>query len=160
MKIDNQKNTYRVWLRRLILAIAFTMAIVVLILIPWFSNPELKLTEYHVIIFIAVLYVGINIFNSGKKPYFVSYSDHGEMLVMRYYPLSLFNSKKHSIEIPKPQFVKYELKPFFFGRLHKIILYQHFRNKVVSYPPISLSALEEEDRTRIIASLQKYCRSK
>ena len=75
-----------------------------------------------------------------KIPYFVSYNDHGEMIVMRYYPLSLFNSKKHSIEIPKPQFVKYELKPFFFGRHQKIILYQHFRNKVVAYPPISLSA--------------------
>jgi len=106
-----------------------------------------------------VLYVAINIVNSGKRPNFVFYSDQGEMLIMRYYPLSLFNSKKHSIEIPKQQFVKYELKPFFFGREHKIVLYQHFRNKVVAYPPISLSALEEEDRTLIIASLQKYCRA-
>ena len=159
MRIDNQKNTYRIWLRRLIMAIGFTMGIVVLILVPWFSNPDLKLTEYHVIIFIAVIYVGINIFNSGKKPCFFSYSDHGDMLVIRYYPLSLMNSKKHSIEIPKQQFVKYELKSFFFGRHQKIILYQHFRNKVVTYPPISLSALEEEDRSRIIASLQKYSRT-
>ena len=158
MRINNQKYTYKIWLRRLIMAISFTMAILVLVLAPWFSNPELKLTEYHIIIFIAVIYVGLNIFNSGKKPCFVSYSDHGDMLVIRYYPLSLFNSKKHSIEIPKQQFVKYELKPFFFGRHHKIILYQHFRNKVVSYPPISLSALEEEDRSQIIASLQKYNR--
>jgi len=159
MRIDNKKNTYRIWLRRLIIAIIFTLAIVALILAPWFSNPDLWLTEYHVIIFIAVLYVAINIVNSGKRPNFVFYSDQGEMLIMRYYPLSLFNSKKHSIEIPKQQFVKYELKPFFFGREHKIVLYQHFRNKVVAYPPISLSALEEEDRTLIIASLQKYCRA-
>ncbi len=141
------------------MAIVFTLAIVVLILVPWFSNPDLWLTEYHVMIFIALLYVVINIIYSRKIPYFVSYSDHGEIIVMRYYPLSLFNSKKHSIEIPKQQFVKYELKPFFFGSQHKIILYQHFRNKVVAYPPISLSALEEDDRNRIIASLQKYSRS-
>ena len=159
MRIDNQKNTYRIWLRRLIIAIVFTLAIVVLILIPWFDSPDLWLTEYHLIIFIALLYVAINIINSRRFPYFVSYSDHGEMIVMRYYPLSLFNSKKHSIEIPKQQFVKYELKPFFFGRHQRIILYQHFRNKVVAYPPISLSALEEDDRNRIIASLQKYVQS-
>jgi len=127
MRIDNKKNTYRIWLRRLIIAIIFTLAIVALILAPWFSNPDLWLTEYHVIIFIAVLYVAINIVNSGKRPNFVFYSDQGEMLIMRYYPLSLFNSKKHSIEIPKQQFVKYELKPFFFGREHKIVLYQHFK---------------------------------
>ncbi len=141
------------------MAIVFTLIIVALILIPWFDNPDIWLTGYHLIIFIAVIYVVINIVRSRKLPYFVSYSDHGEMILMRYYPLSLFNSKKNSIEIPKQQFVKYELKPFFFGRHHKIILYQHFRNKVVAYPPISLSALEEDDRTRIIASLQKYCRS-
>ena len=159
MKIDNQKNTYRIWIRRLVMAIAFTLAIVVLILIPWFESRELWLSEYHVIIFIAVIYVVINIFNSRKAPCFIAYNDHGEMIVMRYYPLSLFNSKKHSIEIPKQQFVKYELKPFFFGRHVKIILYQHFRNRVVGYPPISLSALEENDRDRILASLQKYTKS-
>ena len=159
MKVDNQKNTYRIWLRRLITAIVFTLFIVILIFIPWFDNPDLRITEYHLMIFIAVLYVVISILNTLKIPYYVSYNDHGETIVMRYYPLSLFNSKKNSIEIPKQQFVKYELKPFFFGRFQKIILYQHFRNKVVPYPPISLSALEEDDRKRIIASLQKYVKS-
>jgi len=109
-------------------------------------------------IFVAAVYVVISIFNTMKVPYFVSYNDHGDVIVMRYYPLSLFNSKKNSIEIPKQQFVKYELKPFFFGRYQKIILFQHFRNKVVGYPPISLSALNEEDKSRILASLQKYMR--
>jgi len=141
------------------MALVFTIAIIVLIFIPWFDNSDLWLSEYHVIIFIAALYVVINIFLSRKTPYFVSYSDHGEMIVMRYYSLSLFNSKKNSIEIPKLQFVKYELKPFFFGRHQKIILYQHFRNKVVGYPPISLSALDDEDKNRILASLQKYIRN-
>ena len=159
MKVDNQKNTYRIWLRRLITAIVFTLFIVILIFIPWFDNPDLRITEYHLMIFIAVLYVVISILNTLKIPYYVSYNDHGETIVMRYYPLSLFNSKKNSIEIPKQQFVKYELKPFFFGRFQKIILFQHFRNKVVPYPPISLSALEEDDRNRIIASLQKYVKS-
>ena len=159
MKVDNQKNTYRIWLRRLITAIVFTLFIVILIFIPWFDNPDLRITEYHFMIFIAVLYVVISILNTLKIPCYVSYNDHGETIVMRYYPLSLFNSKKNSIEIPKQQFVKYELKPFFFGRFQKIILYQHFRNKVVPYPPISLSALEEDDRNRIIASLQKYVKS-
>jgi hypothetical protein len=159
MKVDNQKNTYRVWVRRLSMAIVFTLAIVVLIFVPWFDNPDLRITEYHLMIFIAVLYVVISILNTLKTPYYVSYSDHGEMIVMRYYPLSLFNSKKNSIEIPKPQFVKYELKPFFFGRFQKIILYQHFRNKVVAYPPISLSALVEDDRNRILASLHKFVKS-
>jgi len=159
MKLDNQKNIYRIWLNRLVTAIVFTLVIVVLIFIPWFDKEVFPVTEYHLIILIAVVYVVINIYNARKVPYFVSYSDHGDMIVMRYYPLSLFTSRKHSIEIPKQQFVKYELKPFFFGRHQKIILYQHFRNRVVPYPPISLSAVDESDRNRILASLQKYLRT-
>ena len=158
MKIDNQKNTYRIWIRRLTMTIGFTLAIIILIFIPWFDQPDLRLSEFHAMIFLAAVYVVISIFNTMKVPYFVSYNDHGDVIVMRYYPLSLFNSKKNSIEIPKQQFVKYELKPFFFGRYQKIILFQHFRNKVVGYPPISLSALDEEDKSRILASLQKYMR--
>ena len=159
MKIDNQKNTYRIWIRRLTMTIGFTLAIIILIFIPWFDQPDLWLSEFHAMIFLAALFVVISIFNTLKIPYFVSYNDHGDVIVMRYYPLSLFNSKKNSIEIPKQQFVKYELKPFFFGRYQKIILFQHFRNKVVGYPPISLSALDEEDKSRILASLQKYIKN-
>jgi hypothetical protein len=156
MKIDNQRNTYRIWVRRLGMAISFTMVIILLIFVPWFEDPELWLTEYHLIVLVAVIYVLVNILLSMKVPYFIAFSDHGEMILLRYYPLNLFNSKKHSIEIPKQQFVKYELKSFFFGRHQKIILYQHFRNRVVGYPPISLSALEKDDRDRMLASLQKY----
>ena len=156
MKIDNQKNTYRIWIRRLALTIGFTLGIIILIFVPWFDQPDLLLSEFHAMIFVAAVYVVISIINTMKTPYFVSYNDHGDTIVMRYYPLSLFNSKKNSIEIPKQQFVKYELKPYFFGRFQRIILFQHFRNKVVGYPPISLSALDEEDKNRILASLQKY----
>ena len=156
MQIDNKRNTYRIWISRLVTTIAFTLVIIVMIFIPWFDEPDLWLSEYHLIILVALIYVVVNIVNFMKIPYFISYSDHGENIVLRYYPLSLFNSKKHSIEIPKKLFIKYKLQPFFFGRHHKIILYQHFRNKVVGYPPISLSAMEEEDRVRMIASLQKY----
>ena len=156
MKIDNQRNTYRIWVRRLGMTISFTMVIILLIFVPWFEDPDLWLTEYHLIVLVAVIYVLVNILLSMKVPYFIAFSDHGEMILLRYYPLNLFNSKKHSIEIPKQQFVKYELKSFFFGRHQKIILYQHFRNRVVGYPPISLSALEKDDRDRMLASLQKY----
>ncbi len=159
MKIDNQRNTYRIWLSRLVMTIVFTLAIIVIIFLPWFDDPESWLSKYHLIILIALIYITINIYNLLKRPFFVSYSDQGEMIVMRYYPLSLFNSKKHSIEIPKKQLVKYELEEFLFGSQQKISLYQKFRNKVAKYPPISLSAVDKEDQARLIQSLKKYTSS-
>ncbi|MEA3462755.1 MAG: hypothetical protein U9R49_12790, partial [Bacteroidota bacterium] len=94
-----------------------------------------------------------------KRPYYVSYNDQGEMIVVRYYPVSMFTSRKNSIEIPKKQFVKYELKPFFFKTQHWLILAQNFRGKEAQYPKISLSAMEKEDREKILGSLSKYSRS-
>ncbi len=159
MIVDNQRNTYRIWLNRLVMTIVFTLVIIVFIFLPWFDNPDSRLNKYYIIILIALIYIILNINNYLKRPYFVSYSDHGEMIVMRYYPLSLFTSRKHSIEIPKKQLVKFEVVEFLFGSQQKIILYQNFRKKVAKYPPISLSAVDKEDRERIIQSLSKYTTS-
>ncbi|MCK4749591.1 MAG: hypothetical protein KAT15_21200 [Bacteroidales bacterium] len=159
MKVDNQLNTYRLWISRLVMTIIFTLVILLIIFIPWFENSEFWLSKYHLAILVSSIYILINLVNYLKVPYFVSYSDQGEMIVMRYYPLSLFTSRKNSIEIPKKQFVKFELQDFLFGTQQKIILYQLFRDKVVKYPSISLSAVDKEDQERILQSLSKYTTS-
>ena len=156
MKVDNQRNTYRIWLSRLVMTIVFTLIVLLIVFLPWFEETEYWLTKYHVIIIISAVYVVVNWINFLKRPYFVSYNDQGEMLVVRYYPVSMFTSRKHSIEIPKKQFVKYELKPFLFGTQHKLILVQNFRGKEAKYPPISLSTLEKKDREKMLQSLSKY----
>lgn len=156
MKIDNQKNTYRIWLNRLIMTVVFALIIVVLIFVPWFDNPEEGITKYHIIIIISGIYVAINWVNYLKRPYFISFNDQGEKLVVRYYPVSMFTSRKNSIEIPKQQFVKYELVPFLLKTQHYLILHQNFRGKVAKYPKISLSALDKEDREKMLQSLGTY----
>ncbi len=156
MKIDNQRNTYRIWLSRLIMTTVFALIIVVLIFIPWFDNPDAGITKYHIIIVVCGIYLIINLINYLKRPYFVSYNDQGDMLVIRYYPVSMFTSRKNSIEIPKQQFLKYDLKPFLLGTQHYLILHQKFRGKEAKYPPVSLSALDKGDRLSLLQSLDKY----
>jgi len=156
MKVDNQRNTYRIWLSRLVMTIVFTLAIIIILFLPWFDKEDSAITKYHAIIFIALVYILINLVNYLKRPYFVAYSDQGEKIVMRYYPLSLFTSRKNSIEIPKSQFVRYEIKPFLFRTQQWVILYQHFRTKEAKYPPISLSAVDKADREQILSSLEKH----
>ena len=156
MKLDNQRNTYRIWLSRLVMTIVFTLIILGIVFLPWFDETEFWLTKYHVAIFISAIYIIVNWVNYMKRPYYVSYSDQGDKLVVRYYPNSIFTSRKNSIEIPKQNFVKYELKPFFLKSQHYMILHQNFRGKVVAYPRISLSAMDKEDREKMLLSLDKY----
>lgn len=159
MKIDNQKNTYQIWLSRLIMTIVFALIILLLVFVAWFDNLSAGITKYHMMILISGIYLMINWINYMKRPFFVSYSDQGEMIVVRYYPVSMFTTRKHSIEIPKKLFVKFELKPFFFKSQHYLILYQDFRGKVANYPRISLSALDKEDREKMLKSLNNYVSS-
>jgi len=156
MKYDNKHNTYRIWLRRLLMAIIFTILIVLILLTDWFDNPEGQLNKYHLIIAISVVYVTISLVNYLKLPYYVYFSDTDDMIIIRYYSVSIFNSKKNSIEIPKKQFVRFETRKFFFGSGEKLIVYQNFRKKIAKYPPISLSAVDKKDRERIKNALRKY----
>ena len=156
MLIDNQRNTYRVWLSRLVLTIVFALIILAIVFLPWFDESENWLTKYHVAIFISAIYIIVNWINFLKRPYFVSYNDQGEKIVVRFYPVSMFTNRKNSIEIPKKQFVKYELKPFLLKTQHYLILHQNFRGKVVPYPRISLSAMDKQDREKMLQSLDKY----
>ena len=156
MKLDNQRNTYRIWLSRLVMTIVFTLIILGIVFLPWFDETEFWLTKYHIAIFISAIYIIVNWVNYMKRPHFVSYNDQGDTLVVRYYPNSIFTSRKNSIEIPKQNFVKYELKPFFLKSQHYMILHQNFRGKVVAYPRISLSAMDKEDREKMLLSLDKY----
>lgn len=137
------------------MTMVFALVILVLIFVSWFDNLDSGITKYHMIILISSVYLLINLINYLKRPYFISYSDQGEMLVVRYYPVSMFTSRKNSIEIPKKQFVKFELQPFLFKTQHKLILIQNFRGKEARYAPISLSALDKEDRRKMIQSLEK-----
>lgn len=159
MNIDNQRNTYRIWLSRLVMTIVFALLILLLVFVSWFDELDSGITKYHLIILISGIYLAINWINYMKRPYFVSFSDQGEMIVVRYYPVSMFTSRKNSIEIPKQQFVKFELKPFLFKSQHYLILHQKFRGKVAAYPRISLSALDKADREKMLQSLGKYSQS-
>ena len=156
MILDNKRNTYRIWLSRLVMTVVFTLVILLIIFLPWFDESEFWLTRYHVVILVSAIYIAVNWINYLKRPNFVSYSDQGEMIIVRFYPVSMFTSRKNSIEIPKKQFVKYELQPFLFRTQHKLILTQNFRGKEAKYPPVSLSALDKEDREKILQSLDKF----
>jgi len=158
MKINNQRITYQIWLRKLLYAILFTLLITLILVTKWFDNLVDGLSKYHFIIAIALAYTLFSAWSFLKKPYFVYYSDNGKMLVLRYYPVSIFNQRKNSIEIPKQFFVKYERRKFLFGTQEELIVYQYFRNKVAKYPPISLSAVDRKDRERIFASLDNNLR--
>jgi len=160
MIIDNKRNIYRIWLRKLVFTIIFTASIVAVIFLKAFDQPGSPITKYHLIIAIALIFIVISVIGFLKNPYYFYFDDVQDVLVFRFYPVGFFNSSKSSVQIPKAQFVKYDIDKFFLGTQEKLILHQLYRNKVARYKPISLSAVDKADREKLKAALSKYSRGK
>ena len=160
MKLDNQRNIYRIWLRKMVFTILFTAAVIVVMFVVPFEEDGEGLNKYHLIIAISVVFIILSVIGIYRNPYYFYFDDRHDTLVFRYYPSALFNSRKNSVQIPKQNFVKYETQKFFMGREEKLILHQHFRNKVAKYPPISLSAVDKEDVVKLKKALDHYSQEK
>lgn len=160
MKIDNQKNIYRIWIRKLAFTVIFTASIIAIMFIKAFDQPEVAITRYHLIIAISAVFIVISVIGLLQNPYYFYFDDTKDVLMFRYYPVGFFNSRKNSVQIPKNQLVRFETTKFLLGMEEKLVLYQLYRKKVAKYPPISLSAVDKEDRIKLKKALEKYSQGK
>ncbi len=156
MKLTNKKETYRIWLQKFVATVIYTPLILVFFFSDYFDKPFIGLERPLLIIIVTILYLSVIIYHHLLNPYFLFYSDHGDKLTFRYYPIRAFNQKKQSIVIPKEKFVKYEIEKKFMGE--KLYLFQQNRKGVAKYPPVSLSGLGTDDRNRLKGSLNQYLR--
>ena len=87
---------------------------------------------------------------------YISFSDEGENIVFRYFTSGIIGGRKNSIEINKNGFSGYKTENRFFGLIQSITLYQRFQEGVAKYPPVYLSALSEEEKSKLFRSLNQY----
>jgi hypothetical protein len=87
---------------------------------------------------------------------FISYSDDGEKIVLRYFSAGFFGGKKNSVEIDKKIFSGYKIETRFFGRIKSITLFTHLKTGVAKYPPVYISALTRDELSKFIRSLNLY----
>lgn len=154
MQIDNKKSTYNIWLQKFAATVVLSPLIVVASFGKFFNNPFLGFERIYWILLFVLLYVFVILYHRFRNPYFVFYSDHGDKIILRYYPIRAFNKKKNSIVIPKNRFIRYEIKGS--GLSERISVYALFKNEVAKYPEIPLNALPKSDRIKMYRSLDQY----
>jgi len=84
---------------------------------------------------------------------FISFSDDEDKIIFRYFNAGIVGGKKNSVEIYKSTFSGYKIESAIFGLKQSIILSQRFKEGFANYPPIFISALTKEERTRVERSL-------
>lgn len=154
MQVDNKKSTYGIWLQKFAATVILAPLIIVSSFSDFFNNPFLGFDRIFWIIFFVLLYISVIAYHRLKNPHFVFYSDNGDKIIVRYYPIKAFNQRKNSIVIPKTKFVKYEVMGS--GINEKLIVYGIFKSGVGKYPPVPLNALPKADRVKVYKSLNQY----
>lgn len=79
-----------------------------------------------------------------------------DKLKVRYYSVLGFLRKFQAIEIPLSSFRGYQVASSNLGFKKELILKQSIKNKIASYPPVSISTLSHKERNALIALLNQY----
>lgn len=155
MIIDIKRTILRKSLSKFIVLIVLAILLCVLLFIP-FQNDFIKNVDNSLLaIFIAAAYVIYVVYESFRNYNYLYFSDESDKLVLRFFAPNFFTSKKNSIEIPKREFSGYSIQSFFMGYREKIILTRRTSKGIASYPPVSITALNINDKHDLLVTLEK-----
>lgn len=99
------------------------------------------------------LYLLFYFYHILSKSAYVYYSDEQGKVIIRFYLLNPFDSKKNSYEIPKSQFAKFEVKKSLLNLREEILIYRKMGASIAQYPPFSISTLNKNERHKLLKSL-------
>ncbi|MGC9471363.1 MAG: hypothetical protein ACP5D1_07455 [Bacteroidales bacterium] len=156
MIINNSRNVISIKLRQLIVTIFFIALFALLYASSLIPAPLMGLSRNEIGIGLLVIYVLFIMYHFGLDLNYIIYNDEGPKIILRYYSIKIYSQKHHSIEIPKKDFQKYEIRRTFFWLKPQIILYLNMKKGTGRFPPVSLAALSGKQRKALIESLDRY----
>ena len=156
MVLQNRKTAIMVRFRTFVLTIIFVCLLIIIYTTRLLDEPLFGLHKNYITTILVGIYILILLFQYFLNLCFLSFSDEGPTLIFRYYSLRILSGKKNSIEIPKNEFVRFEVVKTSFGMKRELHLYQRVRSGVAKYPPIPITSLTKEEWNTVHDSLSRY----
>ena len=155
MEFDNNKFLFKIMTRELYATVLFGGAVPISFL-GVYKNDILPLENYQYALLIVSLFAFFSYLWYGQNNSFFSINTNGNAIVIKYFKiLPKFISKKpRMVKIPKTAYVKYSIETSYLGRRKALYLFQNTKKGVVKYPPIYISALNEEEMQKLKLALQ------
>lgn len=153
MTIDNSPVVIRDRKLMYILVISLILLLSGILISDFFDEPFLGRSREFYAIMIAAIYILINAYRFFLDLNFINFSDQEGKIIIKYYSLRPFMQKHRSIEISQNSFVKFEIIGKAAGIKKYLVLYQRIQNKIAKYPPISITALTNDELNSILTSL-------
>jgi hypothetical protein len=164
MTFDNQRNVVNISQRMLLSIIIFLLVIIGSLagMQGWLRQLDVYWEmPFATEVFWASLaaFVGVMAYyNLADHHYFYYSDDTPGKLVFRFYRIGISKTKYKSIEIAQNDLLRFEMEKKNFGAKKQITLYARFNNQLAKYPPISVSALNEEQEEMLRRSLTHYAK--
>jgi hypothetical protein len=159
MVFDNKKTTIRIYLWKMVQAIITVVFLIGIMVSGWFEKDVLGIPKYQWVIFVALFYLFLVLLSGMRRLNYFYFSDEGDKILVRYYPIRPLVQKKKAVQIPKIGLAGYDITGSVLGFKKVLILQQKVKGKVATYPPIGITALKKTEIELLEKHLDKYVRS-
>jgi hypothetical protein len=156
MTFDNSKTIIGVRIKLFAATVLFLAYVALAYAAKLIKFPLLGMSDTAWTLILVAVYLFIAFLPMMLNYQFVFYSDDGEKLIIRYFTSGIIGGRKNSVEISKRAFAGYKTESKFFGLVKSIILLQQVGQSVAKYPPVFISALSKEQRSKLFMSLNTY----
>ncbi len=144
MQIDNFKRVAKITIAYGVLLIIFIVLFLFSFFEPYYRNIYLVL---------AGVFFAVYLFLLLSKPHFFSLEEKNSTLIIRFYNPHPFVGNYRQIKIPIQEFDGYEVRRGLFGQR---LVFKIRRGKQTGhYPPLSITALNKEEKLRLFDYLDK-----
>lgn len=156
MTFDNSKMIISLRIKLFGATVILLAYLALAYIIKLIKFPLLGLSDNYWTIILIGIWLALAFMPMVLNYQFISYSDEEDFIIFRYFTAGIVGGKKNSVEIHKATFSGYKIETRFFGLIQSIVLLQKVQGGVAKYPPIYISALSNEEKSKIILSLTQY----
>ena len=156
MTFDNSRTIISLRIKLFAATVIFLAYIALTYAARLIKFPLLGLSETAWTVILTVCYLVVVFIPMYLSYQFIHFSDDGENIVFRYFNSGIVGGKKNSVEIDKRTFSGYKVDSKLFGLIQSLTLFQRLKGGVAKYPPIYISALNKEEKAKVIRSLNSY----
>src|SRR5574340_1134664 len=153
MTFDNSKTIINVRIR----LFAITLILIAYLILAYASKfikfPLLGMTDTAWTLILSFLWVFLIIIPMFLNYQFVFFSDDTEKIIIRYFNAGIVGGRKNSVEIDKRAFAGYKVEKKLFGLISSLTLFQKFSEGVAKYPPVYISALTKQEKSKLLKIL-------
>lgn len=156
MTFDNTRTIISLRIRLFGATVLFLAYIALTYVAKLIKYPVLGLSETGWTLILVALYAFVVFLPMFLNYQFIYFSDDGENIVFRYFTTGIVGGKKNSVEINKRTFSGYKTESMLFGLIMSITLFQRVNKGVAKYPSVFISALNSEQRKKVLNALNLY----